>query len=397
MSKEKKGNIPMYDNVDEVVISKSDFYLADYNRSVATLPTNLAASQALMEFSPFPNDPKFLSAELSAVINTYQPLVSSTCHNFNSSQDGWTYYVMRNGSVDRLKTISELNMPILRHSEYNYTAPIWLTAPDNLASLVVVLPQNKTLQDGSKYYHGSTCTLSSYWWRTDAFLKVMPDPYRLRLSVKQPDLTDTGTIKTTSSLRPITVNPSDIESLNSANFTFDIHNSPIMLAAVWVATLALVPSQQYDEIAKSGRKLNISDAEENASNAKYTVTTLSHGFGYGPTDTASKLSAAVIATYCLISLLFVAYIIITGHTSIAWDSAMELIVLALQSKEPDSLGHVSVGLNSMDTFRKTVGIRVNRVPVGDTGETREILELIFEHDEDTEKRGLTKVVRNRAY
>lgn len=142
MSKEKKGNIPMYDNVDEVVISKSDFYLADYNRSVATLPTNLAASQALMEFSPFPNDPKFLSAELSAVINTYQPLVSSTCHNFNSSQDGWTYYVMRNGSVDRLKTISELNMPILRHSEYNYTAPIWLTAPDNLASLVVVLPQN---------------------------------------------------------------------------------------------------------------------------------------------------------------------------------------------------------------------------------------------------------------
>lgn len=76
---------------------------------------------------------------------------------------------------------------------------------------------------------------------------------------------------------------------------------------------------------------------------------------------------------------------------------MELIVLALQSKEPDGLGHVSVGLDSMDTFRRTVGIGVNTVPVGDTGETRERLELVFEHDNDGEKRGLTKVARNRAY
>lgn len=76
---------------------------------------------------------------------------------------------------------------------------------------------------------------------------------------------------------------------------------------------------------------------------------------------------------------------------------MELVVLALQSKEPDDLGHVSVGLDSMDTFRRTVGIRVNTVPVGDTGERRERLELVFEHDNDGEKRDLTKLVKNRAY
>ena len=111
----------------------------------------------------------------------------------------------------------------------------------------------------------------------------------------------------------------------------------------------------------------------------------------------SKLAAAVITTYSLMSLLFVAFIINTGHTSISWDSAMELVVLALQSKEPDDLGHVSVGLDSMDTFRRTVGIRVNTVPVGDTGERRERLELVFEHDNDGEKRDLTKLVKNRAY
>lgn len=335
--------------------------------------------------------------EVSAVINTYQPLVSYICHEFDSSRDGWTYYTMRNGSVDRLKPISELNMQFMRYEGYLYAAPIWIAAPDNPASLIVVLAGK---YEESSSYFGSICTISSYWWHTDAFLKVIPDPPRFRLSVKRPDpdLTDTGATRMTSNLRPITVDASNIESLNSVDLTYKIQSN-LDFAFLWVAALAQVPRQQPGEIRDtiSDGKSHMSDSQDNASNASYTVTTLFHGFGYGSTDTPSKLSAAVITAYCLISLLFVAYIITTGHTSIAWDSAMELIVLALQSKEPDSLGHISVGLDSMDTFRKTVGIRVNTVPVGDTGETRERLELIFEHDEDTEKRGLTEVVRNRAY
>ncbi|KAG9198741.1 hypothetical protein G6514_009691, partial [Epicoccum nigrum] len=281
----------------------------------------------------------------------------------------------------------------------------WMVAPDDPASLIVSIPKMYyRFDDGSWLYHGWTCTFYSYWWRTDVFLNAVPNPYRVRLSSKQPDLTDTDAIKIASDLRPININLSSIEFLTAEIFfANEALRRSERLAMVWAATLAAVPMTQLHEYREAienstaGGGQKASDAEENAPEASYTITTLFHGFGYGPTDTASNLSAAVIATYCLISLLFIAYITTTGHTSIAWDSAIELVVLALQSKEPGGLGHVSVGLDSMNTFRRTIGIRVNTVPVGDTGETRERLELIFEHDRDAAKRGLTKVVRNRAY
>lgn len=41
-------------------------------------------------------------------------------------------------------------------------------------------------------------------------------------------------------------------------------------------------------------------------------------------------------------------------------------------KEPDGLSHVSVDLDSMETLRRSFGIRVDTVPIGDTGGTRAI-------------------------
>jgi hypothetical protein len=212
-----------------------------------------------------------------------------------------------------------------------------------------------------------------------------------------------------TNLRPIIINPANIRSLNTKYFTTNTTNttsySQLVLAMVWADALSQLPYMQLEKIRQDlvwGDRLKQTHSwtenhDPRGSWSHFTITDKIFGFGYGSTDTPSKLAVAVITAYCLISLLFVAYIITTGHTSIAWNSAMELIVLALQSKEPDSLGHVSVGLDSMETFRRTVGIRVNTVPVRNTGETRERLELIFEHDKDAEKRGLTKVVRNRAY
>lgn len=107
-------------------------------------------------------------------------------------------------------------------------------------------------------------------------------------------------------------------------------------------------------------------------------------------------SVAVLTAYYIIAFLYVIYIIATGHTSAAWDSATELILLALQLKEPKDLGYVSVGLDSMETLRKGVSIRVSTVKDDDTGEEREKLELVFDNEE-TKKRGLTKIVRGNAY
>lgn len=67
---------------------------------------------------------------------------------------------------------------------------------------------------------------------------------------------------------------------------------------------------------------------------------------------------------------------------------MELVALALQSKKPDDLGHTSVGIDFLDTFDKSVGIRFN----GDNE-----LELVFAKDRDLESRDLRKIQRNKAY
>jgi hypothetical protein len=129
----------------------------------------------------------------------------------------------------------------------------------------------------------------------------------------------------------------------------------------------------------------------------FRIDTVNYGFGFGTRDTPTNLSVTTITAYCLIAVVYIGYIVISGHTFITWTSPTELIMLALQSKEPSDLGHVSVGVDSMDTLRRNVGIRVCQVDTGGTGEVKEKLELVFEHEEEAEKRGLLKVVRNRAY
>jgi hypothetical protein len=68
-------------------------------------------------------------------------------------------------------------------------------------------------------------------------------------------------------------------------------------------------------------------------------------------------------------------------------------MLALQSKEPGGLGHISVGVDSMETFRKGVGIKVSSLDNNHTGQPVEKLELVFEG----ENRELLKIERGKAY
>jgi hypothetical protein len=72
-------------------------------------------------------------------------------------------------------------------------------------------------------------------------------------------------------------------------------------------------------------------------------------------------------------------------------------MLALQSKKPAGLGDISMGLDSMETFRKGVGIRVSSLDNNHTGQPVEKLELVFEGDEEGENRGLLKIERSKAY
>jgi len=113
-----------------------------------------------------------------------------------------------------------------------------------------------------------------------------------------------------------------------------------------------------------------------------------YGYGYGEWSVSIYLSLTVITIYCSVIFGYIAYILITGSTSTAWNSAIELVVLALQSRSPDHLGHTSVGINSMETFREAVGVRVN---------DSDRLELVFAHDRNVGPRDLRRVVPNKAY
>ncbi|KAH7357458.1 hypothetical protein BKA66DRAFT_445669 [Pyrenochaeta sp. MPI-SDFR-AT-0127] len=142
---------------------------------------------------------------------------------------------------------------------------------------------------------------------------------------------------------------------------------------------------------------NQSKLNDSTTWTKFEVTGTIDGYGYGATDTSTRLSVAVLVTYCITTTLHVSYIIATGHASTAWDSGAKLIMLALQSKEPADLGHVSVGLDSMETFRKGVGIRFATVDDAGTCQLVEKLELDFENDKAAKQRRLTKIKRGQAY
>jgi hypothetical protein len=113
-----------------------------------------------------------------------------------------------------------------------------------------------------------------------------------------------------------------------------------------------------------------------------------YAYGYTAHSTSVRLSLTVIMAYCIITVAYFVYILVTGSTSTAWNSAIELVALALQSKRPNYSGRTAVGIDSLDTFNQGVGIRVN---------SDNELELVFASDRDLDTRGLRKIEKNVAY
>lgn len=115
---------------------------------------------------------------------------------------------------------------------------------------------------------------------------------------------------------------------------------------------------------------------------------IKYAYGYNSNLASVRLSLAVILAYCIITATYLCYFLITGTTSTAWNSAIELVALAWQSKKPDHPGRIGVGIDSVETFKQGVGIRVNK---------DDELELVFANDRDLETRGLRKIERNMVY
>jgi hypothetical protein len=186
--------------------------------------------------------------------------------------------------------------------------------------------------------------------------------------------------------RPITLDVANIDTIWSPEFSrdlYDIVSLPDMaLSEFFAMAISAIPLP--NPILKIQMPPDYD--EHNSTSLRYT--TVLYGYGYGSRSTSVQLAMAVMLTYCVLTLSYIIYILITGSTSTAWNSAIELVTLALQSRKPDHLGNIGVGLDSVQTFKEGVGIRVNQ---------DNELELVFAHDRDIDKKGLRKIERNKEY
>lgn len=131
---------------------------------------------------------------------------------------------------------------------------------------------------------------------------------------------------------------------------------------------------------------NASQLDKTSRLSQFKLVSMTYGYGYGYTDTPTQLALAVMVAYCIVTLIYLSYTITTGHYSIAWSSATELIMLVLRSHSPDHLGHVSAGVDSKVTFQEPVGIRAKTVDIGDSVGVEERLELVFARIETAKTR-----------
>jgi hypothetical protein len=184
----------------------------------------------------------------------------------------------------------------------------------------------------------------------------------------------------------MTIDWDSISSLNSSRFAKmlfplggDVGSS--LTLAISLATVISETSGQSDPTTTD---LNKEAKQQN----QYKIARVSHGYGYETSSISTRLSLAIIMTYCIVTVSYITYMLASGHTSTAWNSATELIVLALQSRRTEHLGHTSVGIGSMQTYREAIGIRV--------GDGKN-LELVFAKDPNAKVKNLRRVVPNTAY
>jgi hypothetical protein len=294
--------------------------------------------------------------------------------------------------------------------EYDVTIqsfePVWMAAPESRSQAWVGIffqhiydPQvsrNETTRNEpiklsemissvpSLHRHGSwevsTCTFDAFWNNSEAIYFQdggvgYNNPYPM------PPWN-------TSALRTIGLDSNDIDELRSPKFLqgltsggFELHTA---LALSFAVAISDIPSlSRYDSVWGED---TLSTGVNSMPPFHFTYTL--YGFGYGNHSTSVRLSMAVLGFYCVITVIYLAYMLFTGRSSTAWNSSIELVALALQSKRPDHLGKVSVGIDNLGTFNEGVGIRAN---------ADNELELVFAHDRDVGSRGLRRVQTNKEY
>ena len=380
------------------------FLYSYYYSTVATIPTQLSLENFNEVRQGYFNH--LLNVTLS--VRLPHPIVMIKCTNQSNQsliKDSLLPYIPDLGTVERSLnlTLHKLSNTLLgpgrsKAIPINAVPPLQMPSPETgSSSLIRIFPiiysrcqtsinylKHFTLLDFfiDKYYNviGGyfkvlICTISAYQAYSDTKL----------LYTKGTSLARIPTALNTRFNSPhynvlININASRISYLNDPNLysalpCYQYAIEP-MLANIFATTIADLP---HDNLSYYSLLIKHT--------TPYIFKAKQYRFGYKASSTSARLAFSVVIAYCEIISGYLAYILITGYTSTAWNSALEIVMLALQSKVPDHLGHTSVGIHSLSTYQEAVGVRVN---------SNEKLELIFAHDQNTE-RHLGKVVGNKAY
>lgn len=171
-------------------------------------------------------------------------------------------------------------------------------------------------------------------------------------------------------------------NLTSSSIAWMMLNDPNPRATEYLARRITLAASETGYDAEYG------SYNSSLSNSGILITMKESGYGYGQREMSVYLSTGVLMVYCVATLVYLLYIGSTGRSSTAWNTAIEMIVLALQSKRPDYLGFTSGGISAISTLEESVGIRVNE---------QDEAELVFANDRDVGDRKLRKVNANEAY
>lgn len=363
-----------------------------------TIPTIMSGIQLMYDSSSpaWHGEPEyhyFQSAGAKWTLRTSQPVVMSECSpDFDRIED--VSYFRSNSRTSPLRDSAEPYKRFVGMNVGSTNSRLWASMPQEATSLVGLFIE-VWVGGATKYV---ACSVSSFWRTT--VTSMYPSDMGYLVESEWPRSSKEALFDAT--LTPIILDSEGMSSLHSQELWEYVSPDSTRIATIFMDALSRFHGDGNSGFMVTNGSANMSIRYDSpamndlTSQTRIKIEGTITGFGFSSTETTTQISLAVIVVYCLIGILYVAYIFTTVHTSIAWNCATELIMLALRSKEPNDLGHVSVGLESMDTLRQSVGIRVHAVNIGETEEVEEKLELAFEHDDDG-KRMLTKVERNKAY
>jgi hypothetical protein len=273
----------------------------------------------------------------------------------------------------------------------------YLDSPNSepLSRILELAGDGKIFSDSDHSIWAYTCTIAPYWEFGEVELResgretaVKTTSYAGIRSINAREIRVNVDGLNENAQLQLEMTQAALKDHESNYWHFWIRNlaTAFALAIARIPDVPVVKSPYGDYIAGLEHEMPSGRDAVNITTFRYTM--VDYGFGYGTRSISIYLAMAVMITYCAITISYIAYTIATGKSSTAWSLGIELVTLALQSRRPDHLGHVSVGIDSINTLAEPVGIRVNN---------QNELELVFAHDRDVNSRDLRKIERNKEY